>query len=77
MEAPMKSGAVVLSLVLAGAVGCVAATATSAQAATGCRVPYLPNLSAGTFDEGAMVSGYPSDTTENAVQANVVAAGYR
>jgi hypothetical protein len=41
MEAPMKSGAVVLSL------------------------------------EGAMVSGYPSDTTENAVQANVVAAGYR
>jgi len=35
------------------------------------------NLSAGTFYEGAMVSGYPSDATENAVQANVVAAGYR
>jgi non-reducing end alpha-L-arabinofuranosidase len=34
------------------------------------------NLSAGTFYEGAMVSGYPSDATENAVQANVVAAGY-
>ncbi|MDN3025961.1 arabinofuranosidase catalytic domain-containing protein [Streptomyces sp. S.PB5] len=35
------------------------------------------NLSAGTFYEGAMVSGYPSDATEAAVQANVVAAGYR
>ncbi|MGW4164457.1 arabinofuranosidase catalytic domain-containing protein [Streptomyces sp. NPDC004788] len=30
----------------------------------------------GTFYEGVMTSGYPSDTTENAVQANVVAAGY-
>ncbi len=35
------------------------------------------NLSAGTFYEGAMVSGYPSDATESAVQANIVAAGYR
>ena len=35
------------------------------------------NLSAGTFYEGAIVSGYPSDATENAVQANIVAAGYR
>jgi len=35
------------------------------------------NLSAGTFYEGAMVAGYPSDATENAVQANVIAAGYR
>jgi non-reducing end alpha-L-arabinofuranosidase len=35
------------------------------------------NLSQGTFYEGAMVSGYPSDATENAVQANIVAAGYR
>jgi hypothetical protein len=34
------------------------------------------NLSAGTFYEGAMVSGYPSDATEAAVQANIVAAGY-
>ncbi|WP_078891067.1 arabinofuranosidase catalytic domain-containing protein [Streptomyces sp. NRRL S-350] len=30
----------------------------------------------GTFYEGVMTSGYPSDATENAVQANVVAAGY-
>ncbi|MFI5894486.1 arabinofuranosidase catalytic domain-containing protein [Actinoplanes sp. NPDC051513] len=35
------------------------------------------NLSAGTFYEGAMVAGYPSDATENAVHANIVAAGYR
>jgi non-reducing end alpha-L-arabinofuranosidase len=35
------------------------------------------NLSAGTFYEGAMVAGYPTDATENAVQANIVAAGYR
>jgi hypothetical protein len=35
------------------------------------------NLSAGTFYEGAMVAGYPSDATENAVQVNIVAAGYR
>jgi hypothetical protein len=34
------------------------------------------NLSAGTFYEGAMVAGYPSDATDNAVQANVAAAGY-
>ncbi|GAA2319465.1 arabinofuranosidase catalytic domain-containing protein [Nonomuraea roseoviolacea subsp. roseoviolacea] len=35
------------------------------------------NLSAGTFYEGAMVAGYPTDAVENAVQADVVAAGYR
>ncbi len=35
------------------------------------------NLSIGTFYEGALVSGYPSDATDNAVQANVTAAGYR
>jgi hypothetical protein len=34
------------------------------------------NQSEGTFYEGAIVSGYPPDTTENAVQANIVAAGY-
>jgi hypothetical protein len=34
------------------------------------------NLSAGTFYEGCIVTGYPSDATEDAVQANVVAAGY-
>ena len=32
--------------------------------------------SAGTFYEGVMTSGYPSNATENAVQANIVAAGY-
>src|SRR5581483_358129 len=31
---------------------------------------------AGTFYEGVMTSGYPSDATENSVQANIVAAGY-
>lgn len=30
----------------------------------------------GTFYEGVMTSGYPSDTTENSVQANIVAAKY-
>ncbi|MEU7749953.1 lectin [Nonomuraea sp. NPDC049158] len=35
------------------------------------------NLSAGTFYEGAMVAGYPTDATENAVQTNIIAAGYR
>ncbi|HUQ59579.1 arabinofuranosidase catalytic domain-containing protein [Lentzea sp.] len=34
------------------------------------------NLSAGTFYEGAVVAGYPSDATENAVQDNIIAAGY-
>ena len=34
------------------------------------------NQSEGTFYEGAIVSGYPSDTTENGIQANIVAAGY-
>jgi non-reducing end alpha-L-arabinofuranosidase len=34
------------------------------------------NLSVGTFYEGAIVAGYPSDATDNAVQANIVAAGY-
>ena len=31
----------------------------------------------GTFYEGVMTTGYPSDATENAVQANIVAAGYK
>jgi len=31
---------------------------------------------AGSFFEGAMTSGFPSDATENAVQANIVAVGY-
>src|SRR6185312_11707319 len=34
------------------------------------------NGSAGTFHEGVMTSGYPSDATENSVQANITAAGY-
>ena len=34
------------------------------------------NASAGTFYEGAMVKGYPSDATAAAVQANITAAGY-
>jgi hypothetical protein len=32
--------------------------------------------STGSFFEGVMTIGYPSDATENAVQANIVAAGY-
>jgi hypothetical protein len=34
------------------------------------------NASAGTFYEGAIVKGYPSDATDAAVQANITAAGY-
>jgi hypothetical protein len=34
------------------------------------------NGAQGTFYEGVMTSGFPSDATENAVQANIVAAGY-
>jgi hypothetical protein len=34
------------------------------------------NLSDGTFYEGAIVSGYPSDGTDDAIQQNIVAAGY-
>ena len=34
------------------------------------------NWSVGSFFEGVMVAGYPSDATEAAVQANIVAAGY-
>jgi len=34
------------------------------------------NGSAGTFYEGAIVAGYPSDATEDAIQANIVNAGY-
>ncbi len=34
------------------------------------------NSADGNFYEGAMTSGYPSDATEDAVQANIVAAGY-
>ncbi|KAI1191255.1 Arabinosidase B [Nemania serpens] len=30
----------------------------------------------GTFYEGVLTTGYPSDATENSVQANIVAAGY-
>ncbi len=34
------------------------------------------NLSAGTFYEGAVVVGYPTDATDAAIQANIVDAGY-
>ena len=34
------------------------------------------NRNMGTFFEGVMVSGYPTDAAENAVQANVVSVGY-
>ncbi|MFB7946247.1 arabinofuranosidase catalytic domain-containing protein [Kitasatospora phosalacinea] len=34
------------------------------------------NRNRGTFFEGAMVAGYPSDATENAVQSNVTSVGY-
>jgi dienelactone hydrolase len=33
-------------------------------------------LGVGEFFEGAMTSGYPSDVTENAVQANITSAGF-
>lgn len=34
------------------------------------------NYSAGLFTEGVMTAGYPSDAADNAVQANITAAGY-
>jgi hypothetical protein len=34
------------------------------------------NASEGTFYEGAIVTGYPSDATDNAIHANIVEAGY-
>jgi len=34
------------------------------------------NLSAGSFFEGVMTAGYPTDAADNAVQADIVAAGY-
>jgi hypothetical protein len=34
------------------------------------------NQSEGTFYEGAIVAGFPSDATDIAIQANIVAAGY-
>ncbi|KAF5361711.1 hypothetical protein D9758_007294 [Tetrapyrgos nigripes] len=34
------------------------------------------NGAAGTFYEGIMTSGFPSDSTEDSVQANIVAAGF-
>ena len=34
------------------------------------------NASQGTFYEGAIVAGYPSDMTDQAVHANIVKAGY-
>ncbi len=34
------------------------------------------NQSEGTFYEGALVAGFPSNETDDAIQANIVAAGY-
>jgi hypothetical protein len=34
------------------------------------------NRNMGTFFEGVMVSGYPTDAAENAVQSNIVSVGY-
>jgi hypothetical protein len=33
-------------------------------------------MSQGTFYEGAIVAGYPSDATEDSVQSNIISAGY-
>jgi hypothetical protein len=33
-------------------------------------------MSQGTLYEGAIVAGYPSDATDDAIQANIVAAQY-
>jgi non-reducing end alpha-L-arabinofuranosidase len=33
-------------------------------------------MGVGDFFEGAMTAGYASDATDDAVQANIVAAGY-
>jgi hypothetical protein len=35
------------------------------------------NGAIGTFYEGVLTAGYPTDATEDAVQSNIVAAGYR
>ena len=34
------------------------------------------NSSAGSFFEGVMTAGYPTDAADNAVQANIVSVGY-
>lgn len=34
------------------------------------------NWDVGTFFEGCMTYGYPTDAADDAVQANIVAAGY-
>jgi hypothetical protein len=34
------------------------------------------NLSAGTFYEGAIVTGYPMDAVDDSIQNNIIAAGY-
>lgn len=34
------------------------------------------NAAVGTFFEGCMTAGYPSDAVEDAVKANIVAVGY-
>ena len=34
------------------------------------------NASVGTFYEGAIVTGFPTDATDDALQSNIVAAGY-
>jgi hypothetical protein len=34
------------------------------------------HMAEGTFFEGAMTSGFPADSTEDSVQANILAAGY-
>lgn len=34
------------------------------------------NQGQGTLNEGCIISGYPSDATENDIQVNIVAPGY-
>ena len=38
--------------------------------------PTIPGMSVGTFYEGAMTAGYSSDAADDAVQADVLAAGF-
>lgn len=38
--------------------------------------PTIPGMSVGTFYEGAMTVGFSSDAADDAVQADILAAGF-
>ena len=78
LRAQRRQRAIRRTVDLLGRVAARAATRRCTRRARSCSAPAATTAtpSIGSFFEGVMTSGYPTDAADNAVQANIVAAAY-